>query len=53
MAGSVKRLLTIEVDRANRAVQVRGLGNRSATADERQVVGRWAQARGVALPSYW
>jgi len=53
VAGQIKRLLTIEVDRANRAVQVRGLGNRSATPEERQVVGRWAQQRGVKLPGYW
>ena len=51
VAGQIKRLLTIEVDRANRAVQVRGLGNRSATPEERQMVGRWATARGIILPA--
>lgn len=48
--GKVDRLLTIELDRQNRAVQVRGFANRLATADEGQVVGRWAKARGVMLP---
>ena len=45
----VDRLLTIEVDRQDRAVQVRGFANRLASVDERQVLGRWAKARGVEL----
>ncbi|MBX3571245.1 MAG: PcfJ domain-containing protein [Mesorhizobium sp.] len=45
----VSRLLTIELDRADRAVQIRGFANRVATADERKILDRWAQARGVAL----
>jgi hypothetical protein len=46
----VDRLLTIEVDRKDRAVQVRGLANRLAYPEERQVLERWAQARGIDLP---
>ena len=46
----VDRLLTIEVDRQNCAVQVRGLANRLAHPHERQVLERWANARGIALP---
>lgn len=45
----VGRLLTIEVDRAHRAVQVRGFGNRLASPDELKVLDRWAKAKGVAL----
>jgi hypothetical protein len=45
----IDRLLTIEVDRQGQAVQVRGLANRLAHADERNVLERWAKARGVAL----
>lgn len=47
--GKIDRLLTIELDRQQRAVQVRGFGNRLATPEEKQVVGRWAKARGVTL----
>lgn len=47
--GRADRLLTIELDRGNRAVQVRGFGNRVASAEEDQVLGRWAKARGIAL----
>lgn len=43
------RLLTIELDRNDRAVQIRGFGNRLASADETKVLDRWAQARGVSL----
>lgn len=43
------RLLTIELDRDDRAVQIRGFGNRLASADETKVLDRWAQARGVSL----
>jgi len=49
--GKVDRLLTIELDRQHRAVQVRGFANRLATADEKQVLGRWAKARGIMLPA--
>lgn len=45
----IDRLLTIEVDQQGRAVQVRGLANRLAHADERNVLDRWAKARGVSL----
>lgn len=45
----IDRLLTIEVDQQDRAVQVRGLANRLATADERNVIERWAKARGIVL----
>ena len=45
----IDRLLTIEVDPQHQAVQVRGLGNRLAHADERNVIERWAKARGIAL----
>ena len=45
----IDRLLTIEVDQQRRAVQVRGLANRLAHADERNVLERWAKARGIAL----
>lgn len=45
----IDRLLTIEVDRQDQAVQVRGLANRLAQADERNVLERWAKARGIAL----
>jgi len=45
----IDRLLTIEVDQQDRAVQVRGLANRLAHADEHNVLERWAKARGIAL----
>ncbi len=44
----IDRLLTIEVDPQDRAVQVRGFGNRPARDDERQVVERWVRARGIS-----
>jgi hypothetical protein len=44
---SVSRLLTVELDRRHRAVQVRGFRNRIATADENRVLDRWARAVGV------
>ena len=47
---SIDRLLTIEVDPQGRAVQIRGVANRPARADERQVLARWAKARAVFLP---
>ncbi|NPV23770.1 PcfJ domain-containing protein [Bradyrhizobium aeschynomenes] len=47
--GNVDRLLTIELDRQHRAVQVRGFANRPAHPDERKVLERWAKARGIIL----
>ncbi|MCV3208973.1 PcfJ domain-containing protein [Mesorhizobium sp. YC-39] len=47
--GKIERLLTIELDPQNRAVQVRGFGNRLASLDERKIIERWAKARGVML----
>ena len=47
--GNIKRLLTIELNRQHHVVQVRGHGNRLATAEERQVLGRWAKAKAIAL----
>jgi hypothetical protein len=49
-AGKIDRLLTIELDRQNRAVQVRGFANRVASPDEERVLARWAKARGIILP---
>jgi len=48
--GAVDRMLTIELDRQHRAVQVRGFANRVARPDELVILARWAKARGVALP---
>ena len=45
----VDRLLTIEVDRHDSAVQVRGFANRPPHPHERQVLERWARARGIGL----
>lgn len=45
----IERLLTIEVDAQGDAVQVRGVCNRPARAAERQVLERWATARGISL----
>jgi hypothetical protein len=50
-AGNTERLLTIELDRQYRAIQVRGFANRSARTEERKVLERWATARGIDLPS--
>lgn len=50
--GRVDRLLTIELDQRNRAIQVRGFGNRLANAEELQVLGRWAKAMGIVLPEH-
>lgn len=47
--GKIERLLTIELDPQNRAVQVRGFSNRVALPDERKIIERWAKARGVML----
>jgi hypothetical protein len=48
-AGSVQRLLTIELDPRSRAVQVRGFANRPPLAEESKILERWAQARGIIL----
>ncbi len=48
-AGRDARLLTIELDRQDRAVQVRGFSNRSATPDEQKILTRWSKARGIIL----
>lgn len=47
--GKVERLLTIELDPRNRAVQVRGFANRLPTAGEYAILRRWAGERGIAL----
>jgi len=47
--GKSERLLTIELDPRNWAVQVRGFGNRFATLEECKILERWAKARGVVL----
>ena len=49
-AGVTDRLLTIEVDRQRRAIQVRGFANRPPHDGERKILERWAQARGIGLP---
>jgi hypothetical protein len=49
-AGATDRLLTIELDRQCRAVQVRGFANRTARTEERRLLERWARARGIDLP---
>jgi hypothetical protein len=48
--GRIDRLLTIEVNNQNRAVQVRGIANRLARPEERSILERWARARGISLP---
>lgn len=48
-AGTTERLLTIELDRQFRAVQIRGFANRLARPEERKILERWARARGVLL----
>lgn len=45
-----QRLLTVEVDRQHRAVQIRGFANRLAHAEEVKLLERWAKARGIVLP---
>ena len=49
-AGTTERLLTIELDRQHRAIQVRGFANRTARPEERKLLERWAKARGIDLP---
>jgi len=48
-AGNTERLLTIEIDRHYRAIQVRGFANRTARPEERKLLERWAKARGIDL----
>jgi len=48
-AGNTERLLTIELDRQYRAIQVRGFANRTSRAEERKFLERWAKARGIDL----
>jgi hypothetical protein len=48
-ADDTHRLLTIELDRQCRAIQVRGFANRTPHAEERKILERWAKARGVVL----
>lgn len=48
--GNTHRMLTIELDRQHRMVQVRGFGNRLATPDERRILERWAKAHGILMP---
>jgi len=49
-AGHTDRLLTIELDRQYRAIQVRGFANRTPRTEERKLLERWAKARGIDLP---
>jgi hypothetical protein len=49
-ADNTERLLTIELDRQHRAVQVRGFANRTARPEERKLLERWGKARGIDLP---
>ncbi len=49
VSAATQRLLTIELDRQHRVVQVRGLANRPARTDEMKILERWAKARGIAL----
>jgi hypothetical protein len=50
VAGVTDRLLTIELDRQRRAIQIRGFANRTARTEERKLLERWARARGIGLP---
>jgi hypothetical protein len=50
VAGDTQRLLTIEVDRQGRAIQVRSFANRAPHAEECKVLARWAKARGIVVP---
>jgi PcfJ-like protein len=49
-AGYTERLLTIELDRQHRAIQVRGSANRMPRPGERSLLERWAKARGIIVP---
>jgi hypothetical protein len=48
--GNTERLVTIELDRQHRVIQVRGFANRTARPEERKLLQRWAKARGIDLP---
>lgn len=48
-AGTTDRVLTIELDRRYRAIQVRGFANRAPHAEEHKILERWAKARGIEL----
>ncbi len=48
-AGDTQRLLTIELDRQNRAIRIRGFANRTPRPEERELLERWAAARGIHL----
>lgn len=45
----IDRLLTIELDPRQRAVQVRGFANRLAAPEEFKILERWARARNVTM----
>jgi PcfJ-like protein len=47
-AGNTERLLTIELDRQRRAIQIRGFANRTPRTEERKLLECWA--RGIDLP---
>ena len=49
-AGHTERVLTIELDRQHRAIQVRGFANRIPSSEERKLLERWAKMRGIELP---
>jgi PcfJ-like protein len=49
-AGHTDRILTIELDRQCRAIQIRGFANRTPRTEERKLLERWAKARGIDLP---
>jgi hypothetical protein len=49
-AGDTQRLLTIELDRQHRAIQIRGFANRPVRVEELKILERWAKARGIQLP---
>lgn len=43
------RMLTVELDSRNRAVQVRGVANRLPRPEEEAILGRWFKAQGISL----
>src|SRR5262245_60112171 len=49
-AGKTELLLTIELDRQHRAIQVRGFANRTPRTAEQRLLERWAKARVIDLP---
>jgi PcfJ-like protein len=48
-AGDTQRLLTIELDRQYRAIQIRGFANRPPHVEECKILERWAKARGILI----